>query len=71
MVFRQRFQRQPQMIYHAEYVWRDDDRRGAQGEQQIARIEICSDGTEQAAGAFHQRHVEIFSRRAEVRQHLC
>ena len=52
--FRQRIQREQNLVHRAEFVLRDDNWRRAQGQNQIARIEILAERTQQTARAFNQ-----------------
>ena len=67
---RQGFERQQNLIHRAEPVRADDNRRRAQGRNQVARIEIFAERTQQAARAFDQHHVKTFLHRADMREHV-
>ena len=56
------------MIHHAQLVWRDDDGCRAQSADQIARIELFTQRTQQAARALHEHRVKTPLRRADVRE---
>ena len=54
----QRFDGQQHMVHDAEPVRADDDGNCAQGNNQVARIEVLTQRAEQTASAFHQHDVK-------------
>ena len=58
------------MIHRAQLVWRDDDWSGAQRQNQITRIKIFTERTQQTARAFDKQNIELFPRRADVLEDL-
>jgi len=58
------------LIHRAEPVRTDNNRRCAQGHNQIARIETPAKWTQQTARAFNQHNVKTFLHRADVRDHI-
>src|SRR5439155_18415157 len=61
---------QPRLVERAEPVWADNEGNGAQRDDQVPRIEVFTERTEQPAGAFDQDNVEISSDLPHVAEHL-